>query len=283
MTARMRGLTAFLAVGWLCLSLVARADDQATEVAKKLSNPVASLISVPFQENVDFGLGPSDHGVRSQLNIQPVVPIGITKDWNVISRTILPVLYLNDDVNPAIGDRFGLGDTTQSFFFSPKEPGAHGVIWGFGPALLFPTATNGELGTQRWGAGPTAVVLRQDGPVTAGFLANHIWSFAGKHDRAQVSQTFFQPFLAWNTKTATTFTVNLESSYDWKTDQWTIPANFVVSQVLRAGPQLMSVGLGYRTYIERPVNGPDWGLRLVVTLLFPERPTAAPASAPAHR
>lgn len=258
-----------LCVAALLAASSARADEK-EELAKKLANPIASLISVPFQENVDFGLGPSDHGVRSVLNIQPVIPIALGADWTLISRTILPVTYINDNVNPAIGDRFGLGDTTQSFFFSPTKPGPAGMIWGVGPALLFPTATQGVLGTQRWAAGPTAVLLRQDGPVTAGFLANQLWSYAGNKHRSQVSQTFFQPFLNYTTKTATSFTVNLESSYDWQISEWTIPANFMVSQVLKAGTQIMSVQLGYRTYISRPGNGPDWGLRLAVVLLFPK-------------
>ncbi len=260
-------------VTFFCVALSiasSAAADETEELAKKLANPVASLINVPFQENVDFGLGPSDHGVRSILNIQPVIPISLGSDWNLISRTILPVTYLNDDVNPAIGDRFGLGDTTQSLFFSPKQPGSLGIIWGFGPAFLFPTATNGELGTQRWGAGPTAVLLKQAGPVTAGFLANHIWSFAGNDDRAQVSQTFFQPFLNYTTKTATSLIVNLESSYDWQSEEWTIPGNFSVAQMLKVGPQRLQIVVGYRTYLSRPVNGPDWGLRLAVVLLFPK-------------
>ncbi|MFI5316378.1 MAG: transporter [Myxococcota bacterium] len=251
-------------------AVTARADDQSEDLAKKLNNPIANLISVPFQENVDFGMGPSDHGVKSTLNIQPVIPISLGSDWNVISRTILPVTYLSDDVNPAIGDQFGLADTTQSFFFSPKEPGPAKLIWGVGPAFLLPTATRGVLGTERWAAGPTAVLLRQDGPVTAGMLVNHLWSFAGNKNRSQVSQTFFQPFVSYTTHTATSFTVNLESSYDWQSSQWTIPANFTVSQVLKLGPQIISVQLGYRTYISAPQYGPDWGLRLAVVLLFPK-------------
>ncbi len=206
-----------------------------------------------------------------KLNIQPVVPIELTHDWNLISRTILPVVHWNRWVAPGEGTRFGLSDTTQSFFFSPAKPSSWGgFIWGFGPALLLPTATEGALGSQKWGAGPTAVLLRQSGPVTAGFLANQIWSFAGNDQRRRVSQTFFQPFVAYTTHTATTFVVNLESSYDWPTSDWTIPANFMISQVFKAGPQIMSVQLGYRTYLEAPTNGPSWGLRAAIVFLFPK-------------
>jgi hypothetical protein len=259
----------FLCVAGLFAS-VAHADDN-EQLAKKLSNPVAALISVPFQENVDYRIGANNDGVIYKLNIQPVVPIKLTDDWNVISRTILPVVHWNKDVAPSEGTRFGLSDTTQSFFFSPAKPSSWGnLIWGFGPALLLPTATEGALGTQKWGAGPTAVLLKQSGPVTMGFLANQIWSFAGNTHRQRVNQTYFQPFLSYTTKTATTFGVNLESSYNWPTSDWTIPANFTVSQVFKLGPQIMSAQLGYRSYLDAPTNGPSWGLRAAITFLFPK-------------
>jgi len=154
----------------------------AQELAKKLSNPIAALISVPFQSNFDFNIGPGDDGWKYQLNIQPVVPISISEDWNVISRTILP-LVSQYDIFPGAGDQFGLGDITQSFFFSPKAPSGFGrLIWGVGPAMLIPTATDDLLGTEKFGIGPTAVVLKQDGPWTLGMLANQIWSVAGDSD-----------------------------------------------------------------------------------------------------
>jgi hypothetical protein len=132
------------------------------ELAKKLANPVASLISVPFQNNTDFGLGPDDHGVRNTLNIQPVIPVTLSEDWNLISRTILPLIHQDEDVISGVGNELGLGDTLQSFFFSPVEPSG-GWIWGAGPVFLLDTATDDLLGSDQWGAGPTVVVLRQDG------------------------------------------------------------------------------------------------------------------------
>jgi hypothetical protein len=261
------------AIALVCLGLaapVARAE-QNEELAKKLNNPIADLVSVPFQGNVDYGIGPDNNGTRFLLNIQPVIPINLGPDWNLISRTILPVTHWNKHVVESDGTRFGLGDVTQSFFFSPAKQGDLGIIWGVGPVLTLPTATEGSsLGSQKWGAGPTAVLLKQSGPITAGFLANHVWSFAGKKDRSEVSQTFFQPFLAYTTKTATTFSVNLESSYNWQTSRWTVPANFGVSQVLKLGPQIASFQLGYRSYVSAPSGGPKWGLRFAVTLLFPK-------------
>ena len=249
----------------------ARAEEKDEELAKKLTNPVADLISVPFQFNYDQGIGPSDEGQQYQLKIQPVIPISIGDEWNVISRTILPITYTNRFVPPFDGPNFGLSDTTQSFFFSPKKPSSWGgIIWGAGPAFLLPTATNGSLGTEKWGAGPTVVALKMAGPVTTGFLWNQIWGFAGNNNRARFNQTFFQPFLAYTTHTATTFTVNCESTYDFVSGRWTVPANFMVAQMLRAGSQIMQFQLGFRSYITTPEGGPNWGLRFAVVLLFPK-------------
>lgn len=254
----------------LALPALARAQGPSNEeLAKKLSNPVASLISVPLQNNSDFGIGPVDDGFRNTLNIQPVIPISLTTDWNLISRTILPVVY-QDEIFPGSADQFGFGDTLQSFFLSPKAPGAGGLIWGVGPVLLLPTATDDLLGGGKWGAGPTVVALKQDGPLTVGILANHVWSFAGDADRADVNQTFLQPFLSYTLPSATTFTVNTEATYDWNAKQWTVPLLFGVSQVLRIGPQLISVGLNGRYWVEGPDSAPDYGIRFILTFLFPK-------------
>jgi len=159
------------------------------ELAKKLANPIASLISVPFQGNYDSDIGPNDKGDRYVLNIQPVIPISMNDDWNIISRTILP-LVTQDDIFPGAGSQSGLGDVVQSVFFSPKQPTQSGWIWGAGPVFLLPTATDDLLGADKWGIGPTAVVLKQKGPWTYGALANHIWSVAGDGDRKAISTTF---------------------------------------------------------------------------------------------
>ncbi|EJL30161.1 hypothetical protein PMI02_02064, partial [Novosphingobium sp. AP12] len=182
------------------------------DLAQKLSNPVASLISVPFQENIDFGAGPRGEGVKSTLNIQPVIPVSIGADWNMIVRTILPVIA-QDDISAPRESEFGLGDTLQSLFFSPKAPGPGGIVWGVGPAMLYPSATDRLLGGGKWGAGPTALVLKQSHQTTFGFLANHIWSFAGKDTRGDVSATFIQPFFSHTTPKATTYSINTETSY----------------------------------------------------------------------
>ena len=249
------------------LPLPAVAQD--ADLAKKLSNPVASLISVPFQFNYDSGYGPLD-GDRAVLNIQPVIPISINDDWNVISRTILPFIWQNDIAGNS-GSQFGLGDITQSFFFSPKEPGPGGIVWGAGPVFLLPTATDTMLGSGKWGLGPTAVVLKQDGPWTYGALANHIWSVAGNSDRPDISSTFLQPFISYTTPDAWTFSLNTESTYDWKNDQWAVPINFSVAKLLKFGEQPVSFQVGARYWAEAPENGPNgWGFRAGITFLFPQ-------------
>ncbi len=178
-----------------------QADQNAEALAKQLSNRVASLISVPFQFNYDGNIGPGENGNRAYVNIQPVIPIGLGDDWNVISRTILPVTW-QDDIFPVAGSQFGLGDTTQNLFLSPVKPAFDAIIWGVGPAFLLPTATDDLLGANKWGAGPTAVALTQSGPWTIGMLANHIWSFAGDDNRPDVANTFLQPFLSYTTPMA---------------------------------------------------------------------------------
>jgi hypothetical protein len=240
------------------------------DLALQLSNPVASLISVPFQKNVDFGLGADGSGWQSRTNIQPVIPISIAKDWNMISRTILPVI-VQEGVTAPRTDQLGLGDVVQSLFFSPKAPGPGGIIWGAGPVFLLPTGTNAALGAQKWGAGPTAVALRQSGPWTVGMLANHIWSFAGAEARQDVSATFMQPFITYTTPKATTIAFNTETTYDWKNDRWLVPLNLTVNQVIPLGGQLVQVGVGGRYYVESPAGGPDWGMRFSFTFLFPKR------------
>lgn len=242
----------------------------AADLAKKLSNPVASMISVPFQFNYDNEIGPDRDGERFQLNIQPVIPISLGEDWTMISRTILPVIY-QDDIFPDAGDQFGLGDITQSLFFSPTHPGPSGIIWGVGPVFLLPIGTDELLSAEKWGAGPTVVILRQSEGWTYGMLANHIWSFAGDDDRDEVSATFLQPFLSYTTPDAWTFGINSEASYDWEAEEWSIPVNFSVSKLVTLGHQPVSLGATLRYWADSTDTGPHgFGARAVITFLFPE-------------
>jgi len=265
----LRGAPLLLVLGG-SIPTLALAQESTADLAKKLANPVAALISVPFQLNYDQDIGPFDDGHRTQLNIQPVVPFDLNKDWNLISRTILPVIA-QSDITPGSGSQSGIGDIVQSLFFSPKAPTTGGWIWGAGPVFLLPTGSERQLTADKWGAGPTAVILKQESGWTYGALANHIWSFAGDNNRADVNATFLQPFLAYTTPTAWTYSLNTESTYDWDNKQWTVPINAGVSKVVRIGSQLTSVQAGVRYWAEGPVSAPEGlGFRLTFTLLFPK-------------
>jgi hypothetical protein len=247
-------------------------DDEkakAAELAKATLNPIASLISVPLQNNFDWGGGPNDDGFQYKLNMQPVIPISLSEDWNVISRTIVPYIYQDNVIGTS--SQSGLADIVQSLFFSPVKPTKSGWIWGGGPVFQLPTATDDLLGEEKWGAGPTAVVLKQEGPWTYGMLFNHIWSFAGEDDRSDVNRTFLQPFVSYTTKTFTSLVLNTESTYDWEGDQWNVPLNLAVQQLLKIGKQPMALQIGGRYYAEGPSGGPEWGLRFQVQFLFPKK------------
>ena len=256
-----------LAVGSLVAGNAQAQSDASSDLAKSLSNPVASLISVPLQYNYNQGFVDGD-GVQQFVNVQPVIPISISPDWNLISRTIVPVISL-DGVIPGETNS-GLGGIVQSFFFSPKAPTASGLIWGAGPVISAPSITEG-LGSDRWGLGATAVVLKQIGPATVGFLGNHVWSVTETDEFGESSVSFLQPFYTYTTPKATTFGVNTEATYDWNTDQWSVPINLSVSQLVVLDERPISLTAGIRYWAESPEFGPeDFGARLAITYLFPK-------------
>lgn len=262
------GLAAVAGMAFVpALSCAAAAAD--SDLAKQLSNPIASLISVPIQYNFDERYGLAD-GDKSFVNVQPVIPIELNANWNLISRTIVPLVW-QSDIAGLSGDQHGLGDISESLFFSPSNPGPSGIVWGAGPVFLFPTASDPLLGGEKWGAGPTAVVLKQDSGWTVGMLANHIWSFAGNENRNDINSTFLQPFVSYTTPDSWTFTLNTESTYNWTAEQWSVPINFQVSKLVVVGKQPISLSAGVRYWADSPPGGPEGlGFRAGLTFLFPK-------------
>jgi hypothetical protein len=243
--------------------------NSAQDLAAKLANPVADLISVPFQWNADFQIG-SGKGYKSTLNIQPVIPITLNRTHNLITRTIVPVVSQANAVGPDSGVQTGLGDATLSQFWSPKAPTKNGVIWGAGPVEYVPTATKSALGAGQWGLGPTVVALKQQGGTTMGFLVNQIWGVSNGSDRAYLNSFFFQPFYSIANKTGLSKTINFEGTYNWTANQLTLPLNLAISQIIKDGSSLSSIQAGVRVYVARPSSAPVWGLRLNYTLLYPK-------------
>ena len=264
-----------LAAALLPLSSAAFAQDQA-DLAKAAQNPVAAMISLPFQNNTLFGVGPDDD-VANVLNIQPVIPFTVGK-WNIINRTIAPVIYL-PDVTAGLpelpegvnrGSTFGLGDINHSVYFSPADSGP--IIWGIGPSLTIPTATDENIGSEKWSAGPAAVALAQPGPWVIGTLVRQLWSFAGDGDRQDVSQLLIQPFVNYNMEdgwylvSSPIITANWEADSD---DRWTVPVGGGFGKIFRIGNQPMNAQLQGFHNVEHPQFGPEWIMRFQLQFLFP--------------
>ena len=258
----------------LLLPVVSLADDS-EKIAKKLANPIADLLNIPFQFNFDNNasrytdeFGNQTSGRRFQLNIQPVVPIVLNNDWNIISQSNIPIIDQHD-IRPQSGTQSGLGDISQNLFLSPSMATESGVIWGIGSAFQLPTGTDALTSSRKWSMGPGAVVAQEKGHWFYGLLVNHVWSFAGSSRGKDVSATYLQPFVSYITSNAWTFTLVSEASYDWTNRSWTAPVDLVGVKVLEFGSKKISVGGGIRYWAASPESGPaDWGGRVTVTWIY---------------
>jgi hypothetical protein len=247
------------------------AAESSTELAKKLQNPIGDLYSVPFQNNANFNYGPHQ-GTQDILNIQPVIPIHVTEDWNIITRTILPLIW-QPSLQPAQTVPFGTGPTSFSAFLSPSKP-VDGWLWGIGPIIQVPTASNSTLGSNVWGAGPTGLVVYMKGPWVAGVLVNNVWSFGGTSVPGGTKYNMFltQPFVnynfggGWYVGTSPVITANWLTSGD---KAWTLPVGGQVGRVIKIGGKLpVNLSLGAYYNALRPQFGSTWQLRTQITFIF---------------
>lgn len=234
--------------------------DEAADLAQELANPLAAIISVPFQLNGDDNLGVSDQGSRTTLNFQPVVPFQLGDDINLITRTIIPYIW-QDDIVPGTRQE-GFGDILFSAWFSPIGTGD--VTWGIGPVVRFPTFS--AVSSDTWAAGLTGIVLRQTGPWTFGAMANHLWDLESNPD-TPTNVSFLQPFVAYSTESAWTFSLQSESTYDWEAKAWAVPINASVSRLVAVGkvPVNLQAGIGY--WVESPRAGAE-GVRFRLQAQF---------------
>jgi len=241
-------------------------ESDTAELAKASQNPVGSLISLPLQNNTNFGYGPGDD-VQNILNIQPVIPVSLSKKWNLINRTIIPVMY-QPEVVTGSGSTTGIGDTSYTGFISPREPGK--LIWGAGPVVSIPTSTNDALGSGEWAAGPSVVLLTMPGSWVVGVLASNIWSFDSDADvNFFLSQIFanYNMNKGWFLTTQPIFTANWEAESG---QQWTVPFGGGIGRVYKIGKQPVNTIAQVYYNLDKPTFGADWQFRFQFTFLFPK-------------
>jgi len=238
------------------------------ELARATQNPVASMISLPFQNNTNFKFGPEEK-TQNILNIQPVIPVSLNDDWNLITRTIMPLIS-QPETYPGSSRTNGIGDTTFTAFFSPKDSGI--LIWGLGPVVLLPTATNDDLGNDKWGLGPSAVFLTMQGPWVVGSLLSQVWDVGGSGDQ-DVDLFTWQPFVNYNLDNGVYLTSAPIITANWEAesgDKWTVPLGGGIGKIFRIGEQPVNLQAAAYYNVETPDNGADWQLRVQLQFLFPQ-------------
>jgi hypothetical protein len=245
------------------------AADDAAAIAKKLANPIGALISVPFQNNTDVGIG-DYNGSKNTLNFQPIVPFSLNAKYSLITRYIIPIIAQHDITGEGT-QQTGLSDALVSGWLSNAVV-KNGFVWGVGAAFLIPTATDDYLGTKKIGVGPTVIVLQQKNGWTYGALMNQIWSVAGDEDRADVNQMYLQPFLTYNWKTGAGLTVNSETTLNWEANTTSSFINIMAGGLIKFGKQLVQLQLGPRLQVAAPEGGKsDFGVRAAAIFVFPKK------------
>ena len=268
--AGLLALTAALALSLLLYSVheTWAADESETDLAKKTQNPVADLISVPFQSNFNFNTGTKDATVYV-LNVQPVIPIKLTEDLNLITRTIMPIIN-QPSLFPGMESAFGMGDINPTLFFSPAKGSS--FIWGAGPTFTFPTATDRLLGAGKYSLGPAAVALTMQGPWVVGALINQQWSVAGWGHK-DVNAMLIQPFINYNLPHGWYLTSSPIMTGDWTaraSDQWTVPVGGGAGKLFRLGKLPINTQLAGYYNADRPKDASQWQLRFQIQFLFPK-------------
>jgi hypothetical protein len=250
------------------LAEITKGETDRQFLAKELVNPISSMVSLPLQVNLLSGLG-NGSGTQNLYKFQPVVPAKINQDWVLIVRPIFS--YINQLNVVGTSSQTGFGDTQLQLYFSPAkfESIDNGLMWGAGPIFIFPTASQASLGTEKWGIGPAAAAVRQNGPWTIGGLVDHIFSFTGSRSRSDFSLTFLQPFICYSGLRGTSFSLSSEMTYEWVTDRATIPLVISVSQIVPIGSQIFDFTLGGVYYLQSPTPINGWGGRFSLTLVLP--------------
>ena len=270
-----KSIASILFISFLCVSNLLAQDapkpaaDDAAAIAKKLANPIGALISVPFQNNADIGIG-DYNGSRNTLNFQPIVPFSLSAKYSLITRYIVPVIAQYDITGEGTQE-VGLSDALLSGWLSNAVV-KNGVVWGVGAAFLVPTATNDFLGTKKLGVGPTIIVLQQKSGWTYGLLMNQIWSVAGDADRADVNQMYLQPFITKNWKSGAGLTVNSETTLNWEANTTNAYINIMAGGLTKFGKQLVQLQIGPRIHVAAPEGGKsDFGVRAAAIFVFPKK------------
>lgn len=253
----------------LVVGFEAWAQESETELAKKTQNPVADLISIPFQNRMMFGVGPN-HRTQNLLNVQPVVPISLNSEWNLITRTIMPIIK-QPDISTTNDNTWGIGSTSFTAFLSPADPGP--VIWGVGPAIQIPTTTDNQLGSRDWGAGPSVVALTMQGPWVVGAIANQVWSIGDNKNSPNTSTFFTNAFINYNLSDGWYLTSAPIITANWQAtsgNKWTVPVGGGFGKIQRIGGLPFNLSVAAYENVVRPDPGADWELRLQIALLLPK-------------